>query len=160
MSHEVLLSSLADTEVLGQRLAKSLFPGAVIALVGPLGAGKTTLTRAIAIALGVEPRLIASPTFALVHEYPGRLSVYHFDVYRLANIDEFLGLGADEYLHGDGVCLVEWADRVIVAMPADHLRIELIPHGDIRRAILTASGPRHVAIIDSLSVVDSLGTEP
>ncbi len=160
MSHEVLLSSLADTDALGQRIAKSLFPGAVIALVGPLGAGKTTLTRAIAIALDVEPRLIASPTFALVHEYPGRLPVYHFDIYRLNNVEEFLGLGADEYLNGDGVCLIEWADRVIAAIPADHLRIELIPDGNARRALLTAGGSRHAAIIDSLGVVDRPGTGP
>ena len=132
MTIDLLLHSLKDTEAFGQRLASSLFPGAVVALIGPLGAGKTTLTRAIAIALGVEPRLISSPTFALVHEYPGRLPVYHFDAYRLNNVAEFVALGVDEYFQGDGVCLIEWADRVASSLPAEHLRIELTPIGESR----------------------------
>src|SRR5438445_4240567 len=103
----------AATEALGRRFAKALFPGAVVALVGQLGAGKTHLVRAIAEGLGVaDGRAVTSPTFVLIQEYEGRLPVYHFDVYRLAGAAPFADLGAHEYLEGDGVCLVEWADRV------------------------------------------------
>jgi len=153
MLYEQVLSDLADTERLGRQLAKVLFPGAVIALVGPLGAGKTTLTRAIATALGADPKLVASPTFALIHEYPARLPVYHFDTYRLDNVAAFINLGVDEYFQGGGVCLVEWADRVTEALPADHLRIELIPLDHRRRAVITSTGPRHDMIVAELNSV-------
>jgi tRNA threonylcarbamoyladenosine biosynthesis protein TsaE len=151
MTHEILLLSLADTERFGQQLARLLFPGAVVALIGTLGAGKTTLTRAIAIALGVEPRLIASPTFALVHEYPGRWPVYHFDAYRLNNVAEFIGLGVEEYFSSEGVSIIEWADRVAAALPAEYLRIELTPSGEARCATLTAQGDTYEAIVGSFS---------
>jgi tRNA threonylcarbamoyladenosine biosynthesis protein TsaE len=150
MTHEVILNSLSDTERLGQEFAKLVFPGAIIALVGPLGAGKTTLTRAIAIGLGVESRLIASPTFALVHEYPGNLPVYHFDAYRLNSVTEFEKLGVEEYFNGHGICIIEWADLVAEALPPHHLQIELTPIGGTRRAVITAKGDQHEAIINSI----------
>src|SRR6059058_5475677 len=101
----VTLASLEQTEAFGRQLGKLLFPGAVIALVGPLGAGKTHFVRAVAEGLGVQnPAAVTSPTFTLIHEYPARLPVYHFDTYRLSSQDEFVALGTDEYFHGDGVC--------------------------------------------------------
>ena len=106
------LPDLEATARFGERLAKHLFPGAVIALVGPLGAGKTHLTRAIVIGLGGNGGAVVSPTFTLIHECEARLPVYHFDAYRLSNEAEFLDLGVHEYLEGNGVCLIEWADRV------------------------------------------------
>ena len=96
-------------------------PGTVIGLIGPLGAGKTRLTRAIAEALGVDPGAIASPTFVLIHEYEGRIPVYHFDAYRLGGPDDFEALGASDYWDGGGVCLVEWADLVRGPAPARRL---------------------------------------
>src|ERR1700733_4178344 len=93
---------------LGRRLAESLFAGAVIALVGPLGAGKTYLVRAVVEGLGGIGRQVVSPTFTLIHEYSARLPVYHFDTYRLHGEGEFLDLGAHEYLEDAGVCLIEW----------------------------------------------------
>ena len=109
--------SEADTDRIGATLAKLVRPGLVVGLVGTLGSGKTRLVRAIAEALGANPDLIGSPTFALIHEYQGRLPIYHFDAYRLASPDEFEAIGADEYFGGEGVCLVEWADRVAELMP-------------------------------------------
>jgi len=146
------IPDLAATEALGRRLGALLFPGAVVALVGPLGAGKTHLTRAVAEGLGVRnPAAVTSPTFVLIQEYPARLPVYHFDAYRLAGPREFADLGVHEYFHGDGVCVVEWADKVEVTLPADHLRIVITPVDENRRRFeLTAHGPRHAAVLAAL----------
>ena len=113
----VVSESEADTDRLGRALASAIHPGVVIALVGPLGAGKTRLSRGIAEALGADPSAIASPTFVLIHEYEARLPIYHIDAYRLRTAEEFDALGADEYLSGGGVCLIEWADRVADRLP-------------------------------------------
>jgi tRNA threonylcarbamoyladenosine biosynthesis protein TsaE len=143
------LPDLAATTDLGRRLGRLLFPGAVVALVGPLGAGKTHLVRAIAEGLGVaDSRVVSSPTFVLIQEYAARLPVYHFDAYRLRSEAEFLDLGVNEYFEGDGVCLVEWADRVPGVVPADHLRITLAVTGETaRRATLEGHGERHAALV-------------
>src|SRR3954471_4675282 len=106
------VESESDTEALGGALAGVVSPGTVIGLVGPLGAGKTRLVRALAEALGVDPGAIASPTFVLIHEYEGQIPVVHCDAYRLRDADEFEALGVDDYWSGGGICLVEWADRV------------------------------------------------
>src|SRR5215471_3766694 len=101
---------LAGTIELGRRLGELLFPGAVVALVGPLGAGKTHLVRAVAEGLGIaDSRAVSSPTFVLIQEYRARLPIYHFDAYRLRSQAEFFDLGVHEYFEGDGVSLVEWA---------------------------------------------------
>src|SRR3954470_10185629 len=106
------VASEAETEHFGRALARLVTPGTVLGLIGPLGAGKTRLARALAEALGVDPGAIASPTFVLIHEYEGRIPFVHCDVYRLGDGDEFEALGVDDYWGGDGVVLVEWADRV------------------------------------------------
>src|SRR5215467_7562866 len=108
---EALTLEIADlnaTTLFGRRLGSLLFPGAVVALVGPLGAGKTHLVRAVAEGLGLaDSRIVTSPTFVLIQEYAGRLPIYHFDAYRLRSSQEFVELGAHEYFEGKGVCLVE-----------------------------------------------------
>ncbi|HEX4072476.1 MAG TPA: tRNA (adenosine(37)-N6)-threonylcarbamoyltransferase complex ATPase subunit type 1 TsaE, partial [Planctomycetaceae bacterium] len=109
---EFLAADERDTEALGTALGRALGGGGLVALVGPLGAGKTRLVQAIAVALGAERRLVNSPTFVLIQEYEGSLPLYHCDTYRLKNVDEFLDLGIDEIFQSDGVCLIEWADRV------------------------------------------------
>src|SRR5207253_10722807 len=120
------LPDLAATPALGRRLGGLLFPGAVVALVGPLGAGKTHLVRAVAEGLGIaDSRAVSSPTFVLIQEYDARLPVYHFDAYRLRGPAEFFDLGAHEYFDGRGVCLVEWADRVEACLPAEQLRVTI-----------------------------------
>src|SRR5919107_5085165 len=146
------IPGLAATEAFGQRLGELLFPGAVIALVGQLGAGKTYLTRAIAEGLGVRnPAAVNSPTFVLIQEYPARLPIYHFDAYRLTGPREFAELGVDEYFRGDGVCLVEWADKVAETLPADLLRIEIeIVDENRRRFTLPAAGERYDQLLTAL----------
>jgi tRNA threonylcarbamoyladenosine biosynthesis protein TsaE len=134
------VTDLAGTETLGRRLGTLLFPGAVVALVGPLGAGKTHLTRAIAEGAGVEnPAAVTSPTFVLIQEYPGPLAVYHFDTYRLASAREFEDLGVEEYFRGEGICVVEWADRVEAVLPADRLTVTIEVMGPTARRFEVAS---------------------
>ncbi|MBC7818508.1 MAG: tRNA (adenosine(37)-N6)-threonylcarbamoyltransferase complex ATPase subunit type 1 TsaE [Planctomycetaceae bacterium] len=131
-----------DTDALGTMLADAAEPGLVVGLIGPLGAGKTRLVRATATALGADPSSVNSPTFVLIQEYLGRLPVFHFDTYRLRDVRAFADLGAEEYFSGDGVCFVEWADRVLSELPRDLLRIEVfVLAPTVRRFRLSASGP-------------------
>jgi len=150
---EIVVSDLAGTEAFGRRLAAHLFGGVVIALVGPLGAGKTHLVRAVAEGLGlVNSRVVSSPTFVLIQEYSGRLPIYHFDAYRLKHSGEFLELGVHEYFEGKGVCLVEWADRVEDVMPQEHLRIALEIIGETaRRIAVEGRGARYQELVESIS---------
>ena len=114
-----------DTRKLGLRIAEALEPGDIVALIGDLGTGKTALTRYIAEGLGVREE-ISSPTFTIIKEYrSGRLPLYHFDVYRLGGSDELMDTGAEEILEGDGVCVIEWADIVADALPADAFALRL-----------------------------------
>jgi tRNA threonylcarbamoyladenosine biosynthesis protein TsaE len=141
MPTTVDLLDLAATAEFGRRLGAALFPGAVVALIGGLGAGKTHLTRAVVEGMGGDGRAVSSPTFGLIHEYQARLPVYHFDAYRLHSADEFRDLGVHEYFEGTGVCLIEWADRVSDCLPAEYLRIAFEVTGETtRRLTLEAIG--------------------
>src|SRR5215469_12097800 len=141
------LPNLTATQAFGRRLGQRLWPGVVVALIGELGAGKTQLTRAIAEGLGIaDNRIVTSPTFVLIQEYEARLPIYHFDAYRLRSEGEFFDLGAHEYFDGDGVCLIEWADRVPGCLPRERLSIRLEITGETSRlAIVEAVGPRYEA---------------
>jgi tRNA threonylcarbamoyladenosine biosynthesis protein TsaE len=152
LDHSFHVRDLAETERLGRRLGELLFPGTVIALVGQLGAGKTHLTRAIAEGLGVSnPAAVNSPTFVLIQEYPARFPIYHFDAYRLSGPREFQELGTDEYFGGEGVCIVEWADKVEATLPAEHLRIDIrVVSENERQFDITATGERYEAVLKSL----------
>ncbi len=146
-------NSETDTAQFGQRLARGLSPGDVIALQGPLGAGKTRLVQAIAAELGCSHSFVVSPTFTLIHEYDGQLPVYHVDAYRLKNSDEFLDMGGGELLHGTGVCLIEWADRIGDLLPQDHLRVDIEVTGEQSRVFrCRASGPISCQIIVGLGL--------
>jgi tRNA threonylcarbamoyladenosine biosynthesis protein TsaE len=139
----------------GRRLGRELFPGAVVALVGQLGAGKTFLVRAIAEGLGmVNSSLVSSPTFVLIQEYEARLPVYHFDAYRLHSPAEFADLGAHEYLDGGGVCLIEWADRAAPYLPADRLTVKIAITGESSRSLdVTGHGRLYELLLDRLTAV-------
>jgi tRNA threonylcarbamoyladenosine biosynthesis protein TsaE len=126
----------AETEQVGRALAGVVVPGTVIGLVGPLGAGKTRLARALAEALGVDPGAIASPTFVLIHEYEGQVPVVHCDVYRLRDGDEFEALGVEDYYGGEGIFLVEWADRVADRLPAGAWFVRIEPLARERRRLM------------------------
>jgi tRNA threonylcarbamoyladenosine biosynthesis protein TsaE len=150
---EIDLPNLAATEALGRRLGRLLFPNAVVALIGPLGAGKTHLARAIAEGLGIaNPAAVTSPTFTLIHEHPARLPIYHFDAYRLNGPNEFLDLGVSEYYEAGGVCLIEWADKVEAALPAERLTIRLVPVDENRRrAEVGGIGEKYEALARELA---------
>ena len=130
-----------ETLELGRKLGKRLEPRDVLALIGPLGAGKTQLTRGLALGVGSDGR-VTSPTFKLVNEYEGRIRLYHIDAYRLHGADDLVALGCDEFFDGDGAAVVEWADRVAGALPAERLRVEIqITGADSRKFMLSAEGP-------------------
>ena len=116
-------ASQADTEALGERMAAALPPGgAVIALYGELGAGKTAFVRGLARGLGVEETVV-SPTFTIVNEYSGRRELFHFDMYRLGSADELFDIGWEDYLGREGICAVEWSENVPGAFDGSEIRV-------------------------------------
>lgn len=121
----VYIKNEQETLSFGKKIAAELAPGIVIALTGDLGTGKTALTKSIAEGLGIT-EVITSPTFNIVKEYySGRIPMYHFDVYRIGDIDEMYELGYEEYFYGNGVCIVEWADLIEDIIPEDAIRIDI-----------------------------------
>lgn len=116
--------SAEETIALGASLAKLLLNGDVLALWGELGSGKTCLVKGICKGLGTKEE-VTSPTFTLINEYSNHCPVYHFDFYRLDSEDDIYGLGYEEYFYGNGICLIEWADRVQCFLPEDRIDVFL-----------------------------------
>ena len=131
----IVTRSEEETLKIGARIGEKLNPGDVISLNGELGAGKTHITKGIAKGLEVED-YITSPTFIIVNEYKGRIPLYHFDVYRINDIDEMYEIGFDEYLYGDGVCIVEWGKIVEELLPEYVIKIDIIKIDDNTREII------------------------
>ena len=151
---QVFTDTEEATFCLGYQLASVLEPGAVLALIGDLGAGKTRLVQAIAVGLDVPLDQVNSPTFTLVQEYTGRIPLRHCDTYRLRDPDEFLDLGLDELLAMDGIAVVEWADRVMHLLPRDLLRIQIRIISPTQRAFqFTATGKSSHALLARLQAV-------
>ena len=143
---QITTHSADETQALGQRLAKRLLPGDVIAYFGDLGAGKTALTRGIAQGLGVTD-LVTSPTYTIVNDYlTGRFPLFHFDMYRLGSSDELFDIGWEDYLARGGVCAVEWSENVEDALrDAIHITIEKDPLEPDTRRITIEGGSRFEA---------------
>jgi len=138
---ETLLYSPDDTRRFAWTVAPLLHRGDVIALVGPLGAGKTLFVEALYSALGVRD-YVRSPSFTLVNEYSGRIPLYHMDLYRLESPDDLEDIGFEEYFYGDGIVAVEWADRAISNLPREHILIELqLVQGDEVARVAHIGGP-------------------
>jgi len=125
--------SADETRSLGQKIAKHLKPRDILALFGPLGAGKTTLIQGLAEGLEVKD-YVTSPTFVLINEYQGRLPLYHIDLYRLENTGQIDDLGIAEYFEKEGVTVIEWADRLGDDLPDDIKTIDIKPLSETQRS--------------------------
>ncbi|ADJ26425.1 protein of unknown function UPF0079 [Dehalogenimonas lykanthroporepellens BL-DC-9] len=148
---QVITESAAGTRRLGYLLGEILEPGDVLFLTGPLGAGKTTLTQGIARGLGISAEVM-SPTFVLMRELQGRLALYHIDLYRLDDLSEIADLGLDDYFYGDGVTVVEWADRAEALLPEERLAIVIDYHGEQSRSFKhSARGERYRHLLYQLA---------
>ena len=122
----IKLKTCADTLNFGIKVGSMAFPGDVICLDGELGAGKTTLTQGIAKGLGVPPSwYVTSPSFSILHEYPGRIPLYHMDFYRLNSSAEVEELGLEEYFYMSGLTVIEWSERAEGILPADRLTVNI-----------------------------------
>ena len=147
---ELVSNSPEETQRLGRRIGRLAQAGDVFLLVGDLGSGKTCLTQGIAWGLGIEEYTM-SPTFVIMRELYGRLPLYHIDLYRLDRIEESLDLGLDDYLYGRGVCVVEWAEKALSILPAEHLLIDISYLGDTgRRFKLKPGGRRYRQMVTQL----------
>ena len=136
---KVLSTSAEETERLGEDLAARLRAGDTVALFGGLGAGKTAFVRGLARGLGYPGR-VTSPTFAIVNEYlPPRgasgLPLFHFDMYRLRNAEELYGIGWEDYLDRNGICVTEWSERIEEALPEDAVRVRIQRLSDTDRSV-------------------------
>src|SRR2546429_7972822 len=134
MSARLVTGSAEETDATGERLGATLGAGDVVALSGELGAGKTVFVQGLVRALGVTTGA-TSPTFVLVNEYRGRLPVHHVDVYRTESLTELLDLGLEEMMDGDGVTVIEWAERLEPLLPPRAVRVSIVGVGDEPRAI-------------------------
>ena len=127
-------NSEQETIALGEKIGRLLKKGDIIAMQGTLAAGKTTITKGIARALEITDT-ITSPTFCLISEYYGRMPLYHFDVYRLDGTEDFINLGADDMLYGDGVSIIEWSEKIMDELPSSTIILRLTPQEDGSRII-------------------------
>lgn len=154
MSPNVLLSSANPeyTFKFGKNLGMHLSPGDVVALVGELGAGKTTLTQGIVRGLGVgEEHYIGSPTFTLINEYTGRMPVYHLDFYRIEMPEELVNLGLEEYLYGEGVAIIEWADKIKALLPEEYMMVTMqYVDRTVRTLEVVVNGKRYAELIETV----------
>ena len=140
-----------ETRALAARLGALLAPGDVVALNGELGSGKTEFVHGLAQGLEIPPGLVASPSFTLVHEYPGRLTLIHLDLYRLEDLPPELLPDLEEYLAGDQVIAVEWARRLAPLLPGDYLEVHLEITGETgRRLTFTGHGERSCDLVQKL----------
>lgn len=135
----IITTAPEETLRVGTELGEKLQPNTVIALRGDLGAGKTTLVKGIARGLDIEEE-ITSPTFVIISEYPGRLPLFHMDLYRISGVDEFLDLGAEELFYSGGITVIEWGERVRNILPADCIHITIAFDSDPSKRIISGEG--------------------
>lgn len=131
---EFKTNNAGETEKLGRLIGEALRGGEIIAMTGDLGAGKTTMTKSLAKGLDIDEH-ITSPTFTIVNEYEGRLKLFHFDVYRIGDVEEMYDLGFEEYIYSGGVCIIEWSNLIEEILPEDTINIQILYLDDNKRQI-------------------------
>ena len=136
-SFEVELTRLIDTEKLGNILGVTCIPGDILCLNGDLGAGKTTLTQAIARGLKIpSEQYVTSPSYAIMHDYKGTIPLYHMDFYRLHSSDDVIELGFEEYFYLDGITVIEWSERAFDILPVARISLEIMVQDNGTRSVL------------------------
>ncbi len=126
MAESFRTHSPEETQAIGVRVGQNLKPGDIVALIGDLGAGKTCLTQGIARGAKIDPnQIVNSPSYTLINEYEGEIPIYHIDLYRLQRREEILDLGLEVYFEGNGICIIEWADRMLDMLPEGYMEIKL-----------------------------------
>ena len=141
----IITNNEAETVRAGEELGRELLPGAVVALYGGLGVGKTAFTRGLAAGLGIHMN-VSSPTFTIVNEYTGDIPLFHFDMYRLENENELFDIGWDDYLERGGVCAVEWSEKVPGAFSRGTVSVNIISLGGDKRRLEIYSRAKRFAI--------------
>jgi len=131
---KLIVKNESETYKLGKYIGERLSRGAVLSLNGDLGAGKTHMTKGIAEGMGIKD-YITSPSFTILNTYDGVIPLYHFDVYRIDDIREMYEIGFDEYLYGDGVCVIEWGNMVSELLPENHINVTIVKLEDDMREI-------------------------
>ena len=146
-------SNTSETIRMGKRVGRLLHPGDVVALVGELGAGKTQFIKGLAEGVGVgKATYVSSPSFTLINEYPGRISFYHVDLFRLESEKDAEGLGLEEYVRGHGVAAIEWADKIPSLLPEELLWVKIHYTGEHSRTIeIMPKGKRYEDLIKKMS---------
>ena len=125
-----------ETQEIGVRIGAQLSPGDVVALIGDLGVGKTCLTQGIARGVGLyQDQTVNSPSYILINEYEGKIPIYHIDLYRLERLEDIVALGLEDYLEGDGICVIEWADRMGELLPESHIQVIITAEDEFTRTI-------------------------
>ena len=149
----VLSRSAAQTEAIGRALGSLLQAGAFLALFGDLGGGKTCFTRGVVAAVApASAHQVASPTYAIMNEYPGPIPVYHFDFYRLGSGNEIAELGFDDYFQGRGICIAEWSEHLGNLLPTEHLSITFAhDEGDRRKIVFKPSGADYQTLLSKMT---------
>ena len=150
MEKTVLSHSEAESQALARRLGARAFPGAVLALWGDMGAGKTAFVHGLCQGMGLSDR-VSSPTFALVHEHDGPIPLYHFDLYRLSDEDELESVGVEEYWYGRGVSAIEWPQQAGSLLPAERLDVAIAITGpESRTFTLNPRGARYEQMMEEI----------
>lgn len=151
---QMVTVSPEETAAVGFCLGRALQAGDVVCLIGELGTGKTHFTKGIARGLGIEGD-VTSPSYTILQTYEGRIPLYHFDLYRMERADELFDIGFDEFIYGQGACIVEWADKFLTHMPRERLTVVLEYGRDAaeRRVKLEAAGRRYQLLLEEMQKI-------